>query len=94
MECGTDEKQFHVERFSCPTALFIGPEEDSMGVVEKKRSTKLTKKPGGLSRQLTVGNSGLNLLVLFSWRWYRDDDLWLAEGGRRLGTTLRETYVG
>jgi hypothetical protein len=94
MEGGTDEKQFHVEGFSCPTALFIGPEEDSMRVVEEKRSTELTKKPGGFSRQLTVGNSALNLLILSSWGWYRDDHLWLAKGSRRLGTSLRETYVG
>jgi hypothetical protein len=94
MERGTDEKQFRVEVLSSLTPLFIGPEEDAMGMIEEKRCTKFTEKTGRLSRQLAVGNSGLHLLIVFGWRRYRDDDFRLAEGRRRLGAARCETYVG
>ena len=94
MEGGTDEKQFGVKVLSGLTTLFIGPEEDTMGVIEEKRRTKLAEKTGCLSRQLAVGNSGLNLLIMFGWRWYWDDNLWSTESSRCWGATLHETCVG
>ena len=41
MERGTDEKQFRVKVLFSLTALFVGPEEDAMGVIEEKRRTQL-----------------------------------------------------
>jgi hypothetical protein len=44
MEGCADEQQFSIERISCLPSQLVGPEEDTMRVVEEQRRAELSEK--------------------------------------------------
>jgi hypothetical protein len=64
MKRRADKQQLSIERLSCLPSQLVGPEEDTMRVVEEQRRAELSEKPGCFPSQLSIGNSGLGFLEL------------------------------
>ncbi len=64
MKRRADEQQLSIERLSGLSSQLIGPEEDTMRVVEEQRRAELVEEPGCFPGQLSVRNSGLCFLEL------------------------------
>ena len=64
MKRRADEQQLSIELLSCLPSQLIGPEEDTMRVVEEQRRAELVEEPGCFPSQLSVRNSGLYFLEL------------------------------
>jgi hypothetical protein len=64
MKRRADKQQFRIIRLAGLTAPFIGPEEDTVRVIDEQRCAELVEQTGGLARQLAVGNPGRQLLEL------------------------------
>ena len=64
MKRRADEQQLSIELLSCLPSQLIGPEEDTMRVVEEQRRAELVEEPGCFPSQLSVRNPGLCVLEL------------------------------
>src|SRR3984893_10247607 len=64
MKRRADEQQLNIEWLSCLPSQLIGPEEDTMRVVEEQRRAELVEEPGCFPSQLRVWNLWLYFLEL------------------------------
>jgi len=78
------EQQLSIEPLSCLPSHLIGPEEDTMRVVEEQRRAELVEEPGRFPSQLSVRNSGSCFLELQCWRRNRQNDLRPPESRSRV----------
>src|ERR1700689_2316581 len=84
MKRGADEQQFSIERISCLPSQLVGPEKNTMRVVEEQRRAELMEEPGCFASQLSVRNPGLYLLKLQCRRGNRQNDLRAPESWSRV----------
>ena len=64
MKRRANKQQLSIERLSGLPSQLVGPEEDTMRVVEEQRRAELVEEPGCFPSQLSVQNPGLYLLEL------------------------------
>jgi hypothetical protein len=64
MKRRADEQQLSIERLSCLPSQLVGPEEDTMRMVEEQRRAELVEEPGCFPSQLRVWNLWLYFLEL------------------------------
>jgi hypothetical protein len=62
VERRADKQQLRVVRLARLPAKFVGPEEDTVRVVDQHRRAVLAQQTGGLAGELAIGNPGCNLL--------------------------------